>query len=308
MQAYYFAYDALAALCSTYEMDGGTPKDGKCHLANVMNWFNGINNLVPTWYKDDFIVHHINGKPYKLKNIYDMSFISKYSNVFKIFDDQDSGNNGAPTQRGNYPPLEAVKRLKDSATAYCDLAHPVLVKFLDEEELNGGYALIFDWTDGECMGRMYPQSRQRFMEMPVETKLKVFEDIIEFHIHVSQCGYVAIDFYDGSIIYDFKKDQTVICDIDFYAKRPYTNNMGRLWGSSRFMSPEEFVLGAGIDEVTNVYTMGATAFALFADYDRTPEKWSLSDERYDTAKKAVSDNREKRQQTIEQFLYEWGED
>ncbi|MHC1694150.1 MAG: serine/threonine protein kinase [Eubacteriales bacterium] len=324
IQAYYFAYDALAALCSTYEMDGGTPEDGIHHLANVMKWFYGMNNLVPTWYKDDFIVQHIDGISYKLKEIYDISFINKYGKVFKVFDDQDSGNicfgvqnengryfvkfAGAPTQRGNCPPLEAVKRLKDSATAYCDLVHPVLVKLLDEEELNGGYALIFDWTDGKCMGHMYQQSRQPFMEMPIETKLKVFEDIVEFHIHVRQCGYVAIDFYDGSIMYDSKKDQTVICDIDFYAKRPYTNNMGHLWGSSRFMFPEEFVLGAEIDEVTNVYTMGATAFALFADYDKKLKKWSLSDKRYDAAKKAVSDSREKRQQTIEQFLDEWGED
>jgi serine/threonine protein kinase, bacterial len=38
--------------------------------------------------------------------------------------------------------------------------------------------------------------------------------------------------------------------------------MGRLWGSSRFMSPEEFGLGAKIDERTNVFNMGAIAFGL----------------------------------------------
>jgi len=39
--------------------------------------------------------------------------------------------------------------------------------------------------------------------------------------------------------------------------------MGRMWGSSRFMSQEEFTLGVAIDEITNVYPMGAVAFALF---------------------------------------------
>lgn len=39
--------------------------------------------------------------------------------------------------------------------------------------------------------------------------------------------------------------------------------MGRMWGSSCFMSPEEFAFGSAIDEITNVYLMGATAFALF---------------------------------------------
>ena len=69
-------------------------------------------------------------------------------------------------------------------------------------------------------------------------------------------------------MYDFDKGRTIICDIEMYATAPYTNNMGRMYGSSRFMSPEEFNLGAAIDEITNVYTMGAAAFALFGDEER----------------------------------------
>jgi hypothetical protein len=65
-----------------------------------------------------------------------------------------------------------------------------------------------------------------------------------FHVHVAYCGYVGIDFYDGSIMYDFENEKAVICDIDFYAKALYVNHMGRLWGSGRFMSPEEFTLNA----------------------------------------------------------------
>lgn len=75
-------------------------------------------------------------------------------------------------------------------------------------------------------------------------------------------NYVAIDFYDGSILYDFETKITKICDIDLYQKKPYINTMGRLWGSSRFMSPEEFELDAVIDEKTNVFNMGAIAFCV----------------------------------------------
>lgn len=34
----------------------------------------------------------IDGIEYKLKEAFDMSFLSKYGRVFKIYDDQDSGN------------------------------------------------------------------------------------------------------------------------------------------------------------------------------------------------------------------------
>ena len=125
-----------------------------------------------------------------------------------------------------------------------------------------------------------------------------------FHTYVVEKGYVAIDFYDGSIMWDAGNKRTVICDIDFYQKSPYVGRMG-LWGSSRFVSPEERTDGAVIDEVTNVYTMGATAFCLFANSDRSPEAWPLSPERYAVVKRAVSHKRDDRQQSIEQLIAEW---
>jgi serine/threonine-protein kinase len=186
------------------------------------------------------------------------------------------------------------------------LTHPNLIKFIKAEEIGSGFAAVFEWVDAECMHQMYPRFREKFLQMPPQKRCQVFEEILAFHAHVAAQGYVAIDFYDGSIMYGFSKGQTIICDIDFYSKAPYINNMGRLWGSSHFMSPEEFELGASIDEITNVYTMGATAFALFGDErDRCTEKWQLCKALFDVAKRAVSDEREKRQQSIRQLIEEW---
>ena len=141
--------------------------------------------------------------------------------------------------------------------------------------------------------------------MPYNIRLEVFDDILSFHAEVIDKWYVAIDFYDGSIMYDFDEKKTVICDIDFYSKQPYINCMGRMWGSSRFMSPEEYKVGEVIDELTNVYLMGATAFALFSDYHRSFEEWKLTEELYKVALKAVSNDRKDRQQSIKQFIKEW---
>ena len=71
------------------------------------------------------------------------------------------------------------------------------------------------------------------------------------------------------------------------------------------MSPEEFTLGAELDEITNVYTLGATAFALFADCSRSAETWTLGDGCYTVAKKAVSEERGQRQRSIRRFIEEW---
>ena len=113
------------------------------------------------------------------------------------------------------------------------------------------------------------------MSLSNEIKLKVFGDILDFLKYTAEENFVAIDFYDSSIMYDFEKQKTIICDIDFFRKQPVVNDMGRMWGSSIFMSPEEFSKGAELDEITNVYTLGAMAFALFGKYKRNWEKLAV---------------------------------
>ena len=174
-----------------------------------------------------------------------------------------------------------------------------------DTEIGDGFAMVFKWADGDCMGRMYPTAHRRFMQLPINDRLTVFSDILSFLECVALRNYVAIDFYDGSIMYDFSNGKTTICDIDLFRKQPCVNDMGRMWGSSRFQSPEEYQLGSDIDEITNVYTLGATAFALFGEYNRTRDKWQLSDKLFEIATRAVSDDRAHRQQTIRQFKAEW---
>ena len=82
-------------------------------------------------------------------------------------------------------------------------------------------------------------------------------------------------------------------------------DMGRMWGSSLFQSPEEYEVGAVIDEITNVYTVGATAFALFGEYNRNRDRWQLSDKLFEVVAKAVSADRNGRQQSIRQLREEW---
>lgn len=320
--AYYIGSNAVSAVYWALSFGEQEMVISKRQIKDILTWFDDMKNPVPTWYIDNFYIQYINEIPYKLKSPFDMSFIEKYGQVFKVYDDQDSGNiclgvqngdakyfikfAGAPTQRYDGTPKDAIERLKATVPIYRDLVHENLIKFITSEEIGGGFAIVFEWTDGECMGKMYPQSRQKFMQMPYSTKLSIFSDILAFHQHAISKNYVAIDFYDGSIMYDFTAKKTMLCDIDFYAPMPYTNPMGRMWGSSRFMSPEEYVLGETIDEITNVYLMGATAFALFGgEQDRSVDKWNVSEELYNVALKAVSDDRNERFHSIAEFANVW---
>lgn len=270
------------------------------------------------------VLQSIDGINYRLRSPYDMSFLSKYGQVFRVFDDQDSGNicfgtedgqkryfvkfAGAPTAEYRGSKADAIAWLTRAAVIYRDLAHRNLIRYLWSEEIGGGFAVVFEWTDAVCMGKQYPEQRARFLTIPDGERLKIFDDILDFHACAANCGYVAVDFYDGCIMYDFDTKQTVICDIDFYRKGPVINDRGRMWGSSRFMSPEEFTLGAEIDEITNVYCMGATAFALFGgETDRSLEQWRLPEPLYRVAEKAASAERSERYPGIGAMITAWNQ-
>ncbi|MCL2708456.1 MAG: serine/threonine protein kinase, partial [Defluviitaleaceae bacterium] len=142
----------------------------------------------------------------------------------------------------------------------------------------------------------------------VGQKLRAFAKIMEFHAHVASRGYVALDFYDGSILYDYANERVIICDVDLYQKAPFINadKLG-IVGSARYVSPEECAKDEVLDEITNVYTMGATAFALFTSGDRNASSWPLSMASHAVAARAVSDERAMRQQSVGQLIAEWNE-
>ena len=288
---------------------------------DILRWYDNMSNPMPTWYFKGYYLQYLDGIPFKLKSAFDFGFLKEYGTVFKVFDDQDSGNicfgmekdgqryfvkfAGAPTEQYGGNPADAVARLKATLPVYRDLQHKNLIELLETKDLDGGFIMVFKWAAGDGVGVMYPASHQRFMQLSSHDRLCVFGDILDFFTYIASQHYVAIDFYDGSILYDFESGKTTICDIDFFRKLPCINDMGRMWGSSRFQSPEEYQLGASIDEVTNVYTIGATAFALFGDGERTRRKWQLNDRLFDVATKAVSDERTERQQSIRQLKEEW---
>lgn len=267
------------------------------------------------------VVQSIDGINYELQEPFDMSFLLKYGEVFQVFDKQDSGcicfgiqNKdkklfvkfaGAKPVRFKGTPEDAISGLKAASNVYKDLKHKSLVSFIHGETMGNGFANIYEWTDAKCMGRQY-DSREMFFALPLNERIHIFEDILAFHQFVAEKGYVAIDFYDGSIMYDFTNKKTIICDIDSYSRKPYINTMGRMWGSSRFMSPEEFEKGAVIDEVSNVFLMGATAFALLGDAsDKTMQNWKADKALFEVARKAVSMERTNRYQSIKEFNTEW---
>jgi len=270
------------------------------------------------------VTQYLDGMPVNLKSPFDLGFVSNYGKVFKVFDGQNSGNlcfgvekagkryflkfAGADTM--NYSDKltieDAILRLKFTVPKYKDLKHPLLINQVGAEEIGGGFITVFDWFDGESCGYPQKEACARFLALPNKEKQRVYSGILEFHAHVAERGYVAVDFNDQATLYNFENGNFAICDIDFYAKQCYMSMSNNTWGDPSLQSPEEKRSGGVVDEVSNVYAMGAMAFVFFAGDDKqSRDKWSLSGELYDVAKKAISEQRNERQQTIREFINGW---
>jgi serine/threonine-protein kinase len=275
----------------------------------------------------------LNNVSFQLQKASKFDWLNQLGEVFCVFDQQDSGNisfgivndgiksfvkyAGAQTLEYTEDPQDAVKRLKQAIPVYEDLNHQNLIKLIDHFDIEDGYAGIFEWFEGECLHPHWsfpppakyndPNSPYfRFKQLPMDLRLTSLNNIFAFHMDVETRGYVAVDFYDGSILFDFTSNTTKICDIDLYKKKPIINTMGRLWGSSRFMSPEEFELGANIDGITNVFNMGAIAFCLVGgELDRSFSSWEAGRELYQVAIKAVDPNRNNRYTSVTKFFSAW---
>jgi serine/threonine-protein kinase len=277
----------------------------------------------------------LDGVTFALREPHDFAWLQPIGEVFEVFDQQDSGNisfgvrsrdgkskrfikyAGAKTLNFNGQPDEAVSNLRQAVQVYEELAHPNLIALLDHFPVAGGYAAIYEWFAGETLHPhwSYPPPAKyndprspfhHYKKLPIPDRLTSLDAIFTFHLHVAERGYVAVDFYDGSILYDFATNTTRICDIDLYQRRPFINTMGRLWGSSRFMSPEEFELGAPIDEVTNVFNMGAMTFCLLGgERDRSLAKWEAGEQLYEVAAKATAPDRSSRYSSLTEFYEAW---
>lgn len=255
------------------------------------------------------IVTELDGLPVRLR-AHDLSFAARWGRVFAVLDQQDSGNlclgiegpagrvfvkyAGAPTARYDGAVETAVANLRRSAEVYRALAHPSLVRLREAVDVGAGHALVFDWTDATPLGRQYDRSYV-VRSLPAPARAAAVQQIYDFHVHAAARGWVAIDLYDGSVMLDADGGRATLCDLDFYEQGPVVNRMGRMWGSTRFMSPEEHRFGAPIDQVTNVFALGALAHTFLGDdATKSREAWVGSDAQFEVAARALRAERDAR--------------
>ena len=237
--------------------------------------------------------------------------------IFARFDQQDSGNvsfgvqidgqryfvktAGEPGSSGL--PLRHAERVALLANAQrlaCDVCHPVLTRFVGSCRSAWGPMLFYAFASGEHLHERRERREdpatawQRFLHLPFYERIAVVRTLLDLHVALAAKGWVVGDFYDGCLIYDFATKRIAVFDLDNYRKGAYENTMGRMFGSTRFMAPEEFEKGCVIDERTTVFAMGRTMSILLGEPARA------------VADVACAEDPEDRHATVAQLAADFG--
>lgn len=172
------------------------------------------------------------------------------------------------------------------------ISHPLLPEYHGLIESPDGPLLVYGWRDGEHLGRPREphedSAAQRFRSLPVEQIVAALDQLYDLHDLLTRNGWIEGDFYDGSLLYDFGTRQLTAIDLDDYRLGAHRNDMGRMFGSSRFMAPEEFSLGAPIDDRTTAFVMARTAFVFLSDGTLDRPAFRASDPLYAVLQEAVT--------------------
>ena len=292
------------------------------------------------------ITKYINDVAYHLREDQDFSWLENKGTAFSCIDQTGSGCicfgiekdgqryfykiAGAKTTGAEISQEESIQLLKEATRIYKEIKHPHLISLVEDYEIDEFYVAVYKWADGECLFDhwnfdLYKKNPRlirpidAFKQLPKEKKLAVVDILFDFMHTVHEANYLAVDFYDSSLMYDFRKDVLTICDIDLFRHKPTYNDLGKdYFGTKRLKAPEENELGAIIDEKTNIFTLGAIICDLLSDvrnnkdrYEKghfiinSREDYTLNDESYNVLKKATSFERSERFESVEEFKHAW---
>lgn len=204
-----------------------------------------------------------------------------------------------------------VEMLRNAIDLRHSAEHETLPTLYHTIESPHGPLLVYEWVAGELLraerkDRDNPQSAYvRFRHLPVCEITAALDTVYEAHRALADADWVAVDFYDGSLIYDFARQRMHLVDLDHYHLGPFTNEMGRMFGSTRFMAPEEFVLGAHIDERTTLFSLARAAALFLSDgsLERTP--FRANDALYEVISRACATDPAQRFANVAAFHDAW---
>ncbi|MGW4938643.1 serine/threonine protein kinase [Streptomyces sp. NPDC004166] len=146
------------------------------------------------------------------------ALLDRLGTVFRTFDEQDSGcvsygllADGRRWFVKTATTPEGLSSLRRAVALHHSVSHPAVVPLVHSFTTDNGAALVHPWTAGEVLyhptrsrhgGRAAPgRPMARFRALPLPRVHAALDAVLDAHLAVEAAGFVAVDFYDGCMLY-----------------------------------------------------------------------------------------------------------
>lgn len=186
---------------------------------------------------------------------------------------------GHGSDEGTLPHAVRARLLRRSARLLRH-RHPVLPRCHGLLESLEGPLQLLDWREGtplrvEATQRGTVADPAERLRTDERALARAMDGLLSVHAHLARHGWVAGDLYDGSLLVDATSGALTLVDVDLYRLGRHRNARGRMFGSARFMAPEETEAGAELGQRTTVFVLGRL-LAHIAGWERLAEQRGLS--------------------------------
>ncbi|GJQ32436.1 MAG: hypothetical protein HBSAPP04_12750 [Ignavibacteriaceae bacterium] len=177
---------------------------------------------------------------------------------------------------------EIVERFKTEAKAQYKLTHPYIVKLTRLVQFGEDYFIVMEYVEGMTLKEMLKKTGL----LPEDRALPIFHKILRGLEYAHSQGIIHRDIKPGNIIID-KNGNPKITDFGI-AKILGDKGMtqtGTKLGTVYYMSPEQIKNPKGVDQRTDVYSLGVTLYEMLTG--RLPYNVGLESE-YDLMNEIVN--------------------
>lgn len=177
---------------------------------------------------------------------------------------------------------EIVERFKTEAKAQYKLTHPYIVKLTRLVQFGEDYFIVMEYVEGMTLKEMLKKTGL----LPEDRALPIFHKILRGLEYAHSQGIIHRDIKPGNIIID-KNGNPKITDFGI-AKILGDKGMtqtGTKLGTVYYMSPEQIKNPKGVDQRTDIYSIGVTLYEMLTG--RLPYNVGLESE-YDLMNEIVN--------------------
>lgn len=140
---------------------------------------------------------------------------------------------------------DAAGQLRSAERFHASVRHPASCPLQRAFDVADGRFLVYSWSSVDVLndpfvrpGRPHDAAGPTHRPLPATGRARnraVVDTLLDAHVAVAACGFVAVDFYDGCVLYDFAARRTTVIALD--CTIPYLLELDRQYGSTRFRRP-----------------------------------------------------------------------